>query len=109
MAVIGDLVGEVRDLRFERGILRVEAGAFARVIVGGVVLHQALAHFPREVQAGEAGILLLQFLDDAQAVAVVLEATVTAHQLVERHLALVPERRMAEVVGERDGLGEVFV
>ena len=79
------------------------------MVVGGVVLHQSLADFPREIQAGEPRILLLQLLDDAEAMAVVLEATVLAHEPVERLLARVSEGRMAEVVREGDGLGQVLV
>ena len=67
------------------------------------------AHFPGQVQAGKAGIFLLQFLDDAQALAVVLEAAVAAHQPVQHRLALVAEGRMAEVVRQRDGFGQVLV
>ena len=41
--------------------------------------------------------------------AVVLEAAVRRHQAVERALAGMPERRVAEVVRQRDRLGEVLV
>jgi hypothetical protein len=39
----------------------------------------------------------------------VVEAAVRGEAAVERALAGVPERRMAEVVGERRGLGQVLV
>ena len=70
---------------------------------------ETFADFPREVEAGEAGILLLQFLDDAEALVVVVEAAVRAHQAVERLLPLVAEGRVPEVVRQSDGLGEVLV
>ena len=38
-----------------------------------------------------------------------LEAAVVVHALVEGRLAGVAERRMAEVVRQGDGLGQVFV
>jgi hypothetical protein len=40
---------------------------------------------------------------------VVLEAAVPFHALVQGILAGVAERRVAEVVGQRNGLDEVFV
>ena len=79
------------------------------MIIGGVMLGQAFAHFPRQIQAGKIRIFLLQFLDDAQAVAVVLEAAVAFHQARQHRFALVAERRMAEVVRQRDGFGQVGV
>ena len=47
--------------------------------------------------------------DDAQALRVVIEAAEASHRLIERALAGMAERRMAEVVGERDRLGEILV
>ena len=38
-----------------------------------------------------------------------LEAAVVGHQCVERALAFVSKRRVAEVMRERNGFGEVFV
>ena len=63
----------------------------------------------REVEAVEVGVAALEFGDDAQRVAVVVEAAVGRHAGVERVLAGVAERRVAEVVAERDRLGEVVV
>ena len=111
VAVVGDLVGEVGDLRFERGAGKLPAISLRgrrRVVEFGVLL-QTLAHFPREIQAGKARVFLLDEFDDAEALAVVLEAAVVAHQAVQQLLAAVAERRMPEVVGERDGFGEVFI
>jgi hypothetical protein len=42
-------------------------------------------------------------------VAVVLEAAVSLHQLIEHCFAFVAEWRMTEVVSEGDGFGKVFV
>jgi hypothetical protein len=39
----------------------------------------------------------------------VIEAAEVRHQVVEDVLAGMTERRMAEIVGQRDGLGEIFV
>ena len=47
--------------------------------------------------------------DDAEALAVMLEAAVIFHEAVEDGLAFVAEGGMAEVVGQGDGFAEVFV
>src|SRR5690606_35538574 len=78
-------------------------------VVLGLVLHDPLERLPGQVQAGEAGVAVLQLRDDAQALAVVVEAAHVPRQLVERLLARVTERRVAEVVGQRDRLGQVLV
>ena len=73
------------------------------------MLGQALERFPSEVQAREGGILVLEQLDDAAALLVVIEAAVVAHQVVERLFAGVAERGVAKVVGKRNRLGEILV
>src|SRR6185437_23397 len=55
MAVVGDFVGEIGDLRFEGGILRGEIGPLGRMIEGSVVLDQSFTDFPAQVEAGETG------------------------------------------------------
>jgi hypothetical protein len=73
------------------------------------VLEDALARFEHQVQAVEGAVALFEAIDDAQALQVVLEAAMPLHALVERILAGVAERGMAEVVGQRDGFGQVVV
>ena len=68
------------------------------------MLRDAVAHFPREV---EAAAVVLEHVDDAQALLVVVEAA--GHQRVDDALAGVAERRVAEIVAERDRLGQLFV
>ncbi len=53
--------------------------------------------------------MLFQGVDHAQALQVVLEAAVRLHALIEHVLAHVAERRMAQVMRERDGFDQVFV
>ncbi len=74
-----------------------------------IVLDQPFQRFPGQVQAVEIGIAALQRGDDAQGLGVVIEAAESGEASVERALAGMPERRMAEIVGERQRLGEVFV
>ena len=62
-----------------------------------------------EVEAVEGAVALLELVDHAQRLQVVLEAAVLLHALVQRVLPGVPERRVAEVVRQRDRLDEVLV
>ena len=73
------------------------------------MLEDALAHLEREVQPGKLGVSLLELVDHAQRLQVVLEAAVLAHAFVERVLPGVTEWRVAEVVREADRLGQRFV
>ena len=83
------------------------------MLIGGVVagvLDDALADAEGEVEAAVGGVALLEVLDDAEGVEVVVEAAAVALEaLVERALAGVAEGRVADVVDEGEGLGEVFV
>jgi hypothetical protein len=79
------------------------------MIPGGVMLGQTFADFPGQIQAGKIRIFLFQFLDNAKAVPVVLETTMPFHQAREHRFARVPERRMTEVVRERNSLGQTLV
>ena len=54
-------------------------------------------------------VFLLKLFHDAQALAVVLKPAVLFHEIIERILALVTKRRMAEVMGQSNGFGEVFI
>src|SRR5687767_4073978 len=80
-----------------------------RLVVAGEMLDEPFADFPGEVESGEARVFLFQEIDDAQALAVVLEPAMVFHERVEGGLAFVAEGRMAEVVRERNGFGKVFV
>ena len=70
---------------------------------------QSFAYFPGQIEPGKIGVFLFEFFDDPQAVAIVLEAAMTAHEFVQGTFAAVPERGMTEIVRQRDGLGEVLV
>ena len=73
------------------------------------MLGEPLQRLPREVQAIELRVLAFQRRDDAQALRVVIEAAVGVHGAVQRPLPRVPERRMTEIVGKRDGFGEILI
>ena len=101
---VGDEVGDARDLAFERRGALVGVGADRRATLALRVLGDAVAHFPREV---EPAPLVLEHVHDAQALLVVIEAA--RHQVVQHPLAGMAEGRVAQVVAERDGFGELFV
>ena len=99
----------IDDLRFEqRAAAPSELGALRR-IDPLAVLDERLAHLERQVQAGELRIAFFQFIDAAQAEKVVVEPAEWLQALVECAFARVAERRVANVVGQRDRLGQILV
>ena len=94
MVHVGDPVGEPHHLRLEGG----GHGHGPRVV------DDPVADLPREVQAGA---VLLQVVDDPEALLVVPERT--TEERGEGLLAEVAEGGVTEVVAEGDGLGEVLV
>ena len=113
VVVVGDRVGQVGELRLERGLAaveepRAELAELPRVGCGAV-LQDALARLERQVEPGELRIALLEFVHHSQRLQVVLEPAEIAHAFVERVLARVTERGVPEVVRQADGLGERFV
>ena len=68
------------------------------------VLGDAVAHFPAQV---EAGTVLLEHIDNAQALLVVVKPV--RDEPFQHALARVPERRVPEVMPEGDGFGQLLV
>jgi len=87
---------KIRDLRFERAYLR---------------FVQSFPHFEGQIQAGKIlGYGVLEQFNDAQTLAVVLEAAVLAHAFRQRISSPeCPEGRMTEIVRESDGLGQILI
>ena len=73
------------------------------------MLDDALAHLEAQIESAKIRIANLDPVHRAQALRVVIEAAVRPHQIVEHVLAGVAERRMPEVVRERDRFGEFLV
>ena len=94
---VSDAVDELHDLALER----------VRLVRAGVV-ENPVAHLGGQVQAAPVP---LQDLDHSQRVLVVVETAAEAlvNGLIERLLARMTERRVAEVVPEPDRLDEVLV
>ena len=108
VTVISDFIREIGDLRFERRAF-VFRLARDRRIVELVVLSQSFPHFERQVQSRKRRIRRLEQLDNALALFVVIEPAVIAHAFVEHLFAGMPERRMPEVMRQRDRLGQIFI
>ncbi len=127
MRLLGELVGPPHGLALEVAAgrevqaLGVHVGK-REVAAPRRVLEDALARVVREVEAGVL-VALLEDVDDAHGLVVVLERPDVRGDLrvdrdrrlapgedaVQHLLARMPERRVAEVVAERAGLGEVLV
>jgi hypothetical protein len=74
------------------------------------VLDDALANFEGKVEASEFGIALFELFDDSQGVEIVIKvAAEAAEEIVEFVFAGMAEGRMANVVNEGEGLGELAV
>ncbi len=74
------------------------------------MLDDALANAERQIESAVGGVTLLEMLDDAQRVKVVVEAAaMKAEAAVQRTLSSVTEGRMADVVNERKRLRQIFV
>src|SRR5207237_8749856 len=74
-----------------------------------VVLDDTLQRFPGQVESVEFGIAMFQRCDDAQALRVMVESAIGFETPIQRTLAGVAERRMAEIVGTRQRFSEVIV
>lgn len=111
--VVGDFIDPIDELGLERGT-KIEKifgkmGQFRGGVIVGV-LDDALANFEGEIQARKIQVRALKSFDDAQGLEIVIEArAVNAHQLVEFVLAGMAEGRMADIVNERESLGELRI
>ena len=78
-------------------------------ILQRAMLEDALASLEAQVEAVKCRIALFQQVDDTQRLQVVLESAMRFHAVVQCVLAGMAERRVTEVVRERDRLDQVFV
>ena len=128
--IIGDVVGDRGDLGLQRG----KAPQFEVVepdVVGdsdrhaaiaippdrrpapvgqrAVVLDDAFQRFPGQVEPVEFGIAMFERGQHAQRLGVVIESAMGLQAGIERAFPGVPERRMTEVMGQRQRLREILV
>src|SRR6185312_16479342 len=74
-----------------------------------VVLDQPFQRFPREIETVESRIRSFKMSHDAQGLRIVVEATELHEAGVERAFARMAERRVAEIVSERQSLAQILV
>ncbi len=107
---VGDLVGQIDQLRFKGRELVEEVFGQLGVRGGGVVvgvLDDAFPDSQGQVEAAKSGVALLKPGDDAQGVQVVIEAEAEgANAVVQGFFAGVTEGRVAYVVGQGQGFSE---
>ena len=104
MVDVGDDVGHACDLAFDGAGTVLGIGADRHAALALRMAGNAVAHFPRQVQALT---VVLEHVDDAQALFVVIEPA--GNQIVEDALAGMAERRVAEIVAEGNRFGELLV
>ncbi len=74
-----------------------------------IVLDEAFERFPAQVQAIEVRVATLKIRHDTQCLGVVIKTPAPGKAFVKRPLAGMAERRMAEIVGERQRFGEILI
>ena len=117
VVIVSDVIRKRRDLRLERRAGRkVERiGGIqlrkrpARLDHRAIVFRQPFEQLPAQVEPGHVDVRTVEPHDHAQGVFVVRKAAPGGERRIERFLAGVAEGRMADVVGEAQGLGEVLV
>ncbi len=118
MGVVGDLIGQIGQLGFQtRPLAKQETLAHAARLtglqlprmLGGAVFQNPFPGFKAQVQPAVVGVTLFERIDHAQALHIVLKAAKVLHAVIEHILARMAKRRVAEVMGQADRLGQVFV
>ena len=115
--VVGDVVRDRRDLRFEPRPASSSrsrspfASAIAQLGLGDrpVMLRQPLERLPAQVQAVEIRIGIFEPGHDPKGLRIVIEAAGLGEGGVQRVLAGVAEGRVAEVVRQAQRLGQILV
>ncbi len=130
VGVVGDVVGDGGDLGFQRGVapeLEIMTGDIVGNVLGNavlaigadrppvpihqraVVLDDAFQGLPGQVETVEQRITMLELGDHPQRLGIVVEAALGFEAGVERPFPGMAEWRMPQIMGERQGLGQVLV
>ena len=111
--VVGDFVGQIDELGFERRPLIKQIFSQFGKLIGRIivrVLDDAFAHFESEIQPAKAGVADFKIFDDAQRVQIVVEEeSMLPHGGIERFFAGMAEGRMPDVVNQGKSLDQVHV
>src|ERR1019366_8941153 len=99
---VGNLVGQIDDLRLQRRPPPEQVAGEIWMLIGAVIarmLDDPFAYTEREVQTTMRSVTLLEMLDDAERMQVMVEAQSVAFQtLIERAFPSVAEWRGPDVV-----------
>ena len=118
MRVVSNFVRQIAQLGFQAGLgARQKALPHpARLqllqhlsVDGRAMLEDALTGLKTQVQAVKLGVALLQRIDHAQALQVVLKTAERLHAGIQRILPRVAKRCVAQVMCQRDGLYQVLI
>src|SRR5262249_8003871 len=108
-----NFVGQVGELRFERRpqLMHKALSHVAQPLglLYGAMLEDAFPRLEAQVQSVEQCVTLLQHIDHAQRLQVVLEAAMGSHAFVECILAGMSERGVPQIVRQSDCLREILV
>ena len=108
VAVVGNAVGDIGDLAFQRRISR-PVGIRFGIIVGAGMFGQTQAGFEHEIESLVIRVRMLQIVHDPQRLAVVFKPAGIFHQVVQDVFAGMAEGGVPEVMGQTDRFGEALV
>jgi hypothetical protein len=113
VVVVGYFIGQIAYLRFQRRtfILEKATSDFTELPSRrrGAMLEDARARLEHQIQTIESSVALLQLVDDAQGLEVMLESVMFYHAFVECILTGMTEGRMSKIVGKSDRFGQVII
>jgi len=111
--VVGDLIGQVGNLRLETRLLASDEAlpdlAELARLAQRAVLEDPLAAFERQIEPTEIRVAVLELVDHPQRLQIVLEAAIGAHASVQRVLPGMAERCVPQIVRKADRLRERLV
>lgn len=73
------------------------------------MFQNAIERFKREIESIVCDIAIFEQHDRSQRLNIVVETAIGLHGLVERPLPGMAKGRVAEIVRERDGLGQILI
>jgi len=112
MIIIGNLIGQIDNLRFERrspARIKCRFCQRTRLVVIRGMLDNSFAGLPTEIETIKIRIAVLKDVDYSQRLTVMLKSTVILHQSVEDRLSSVTKRRMTQIVGEGQSFYQIFI
>ena len=101
---VGHDVCDASDLPLNRARTMLGRRAYGQSVLAFGVARDAVAHFPRQVEPLPP---VLEHIDNPETLLVVTETA--GREPVDDALPCMPERRMAQVVTERDGFRQLLV